>query len=348
MHRPGSELRASVRDATIAALLVLAAVLTQTTRLDVRYARTELARPGAVEASYVPPPAILRVLSLGHEQLVADMLFIRTFSYFIDHLFGDRTYDWLRTYIDTLIALDPYNPAVYRWASQVVKYGQTITQEDIELSIHYSEMGAERFPNDWRFWLDIGFNYMVEWRKGGAAERERMRDKALDYFAVASALPGSRLDASYLTALFAQRDDRKMALFHAYQRYYDASDREREELLGWIQRLEADESFEDLSRQERLWKEQLPFVELSFFAFIGPMVDQRLPASWDELDEALSAARKTAPDDGGSGGADGAGSPDGAGDSNGAGDDADDADDGTGGADTQDGAPEPAPEEAAP
>lgn len=304
MRRPGSELRASVRDATIAVLLVVSALLTQTTRLDVRYARTELARAGAVEASYVPPPEVLRVLSLGHEQLVADLLFIRTFSYFIDHLFGDRTYDWLRTYIDTLIALDPYNPAVYRWASQVVKYGQTITQEDIELSIHYSELGAERFPNDWRFWTDIGFNYMVEWRKGDEAERERMRRKALDYFAVASGLPGSQLDASYLTALFAQRDDTKMALFHAYQRYLDASDREREELLGWIRRLESEESYEDLARQERLWKEQLPFVDLQFFAFLGPMTDPRLPASWDELDEALAAAQRAAQDE--DGGAEGA------------------------------------------
>lgn len=278
-------------------VLLLSALFTQTTRVELRYERAALARPGAAEASYVPPAAVLRVLSLGREHFMADLMFIRGFSYFMDHLFGDRVYRWLVTYIDTIIELDPYNPAVYRWASQVVKYGQHITQDDILLSIHYAERGAERFPNDWRFWLDIGFNYLVEWQAETAEEREAMRTKALDYFAMASMLPGSRLDASYLTALYAQRDDNKMALFHAYQRYFDASDREREELLGWIQKLEAEESFLDIARQERLWKEQLPFVDLSFFTYLGPLASERLPASWDELDDALVALGRRAAED---------------------------------------------------
>lgn len=283
--------------AIIVAVLVVAALFTQTTRLDVRYERNELVPPGSAEAFYLPPVPVLRMLSLGHEHLMADMMFLRGFSYFMDHLFGNRVYDWLVTYVDTIIALDPYNPAIYRWASQAVKYGQQITQEDVLLSIHYAELGAEQFPNDWRFWLDIGFNYLVEWRSGDPDERERMRTKALDYFAVASMLPGSQLDATYLTALYAQRNDNKLALFHAYQRYFDASDREREQILAWIRKLEVTESYEDIARQERLWKEQLPFVDLSFFTYLGPMDDGRLPASWDELDEAIGSLERRSSQD---------------------------------------------------
>lgn len=287
-----TESRRRIRWVVIASAFLLGALFTQVARLDVRRAKVHQAQLELVETSYVPPSGALRLVSIGHEQFVADLLFIRAFSYFMDHLFGDRTYEWLDTYIDTIIALDPYNPAVYRWATQVVKYGQLITNEDIERSIHYAELGAERFPNDWRFWLDIGFNYYFEWRSGDPEERRRMRDKALDYFAVASLLPGSQLDPNFVTALYMQKDDKKMALFHAYQRYFDASDKERAELIKTIRELETDEAVSEIVEEDKEWKETFPFVSRSFFSFLGPRKIPTVPRTWSEIDEAYRAIAK--------------------------------------------------------
>ena len=273
----------------IAAVFLLCAMFTQIARFEVRVARVHQAQLELAETLYVPPPEALRVVSLGHEQFVADLLFIRAFSYFMDHLFGDRTYDWLDIYIDTIIALDPYNPAVYRWATQVVKYGQLITNKDIERSIHYAELGAEQFPNDWRFWLDIGFNYFFEWRSGDPEETRRMRDKALDYFAVASLLPGSQLDPNFVTSLYLQKDDKKMALFHAYQRYFDASDKERTELIKTIREIETDEAVSQIVEEDKEWKETYPFVSRSFFSFLGSPKVHAVPRTWSEIDEAYRA-----------------------------------------------------------
>ena len=93
---------------------------------------------------------------------MADLVYMRAFAYFINHLFMDRRYAWLDTYVHTVMALDPTMPTLYRWASQNVKLGQYIGKKEVEKSNYYAELGLEVFPNDWRLYLDIGFNYFYE------------------------------------------------------------------------------------------------------------------------------------------------------------------------------------------
>ncbi len=174
--------------------MLLAIVGTRSARLDLRYQAAVSDRAETAETSYVPPPIVLKVMGLGHQGFVADILFLRANMYFINHLFGDRIFSWLDLYLDTILALDPDNSAVYEWASQAVKFGQLISNESLERSNEYARRGIERFPDHWRFYFDIGFNYTVEWKADDPEQQEAMRRKALPYFSVAAALPGSQLD----------------------------------------------------------------------------------------------------------------------------------------------------------
>jgi len=266
--------------------LILAALGTQYYKQEMRFAAMDRASLDLAETFYVPPVSVLKTLSLGHQGFVADLLYIKAFHYFVNHLFGDRRYQWLDTYVERIVALDPRVPTLYRWASQSAKMGQMITQEALEKSNEYAEMGLEHFPDNWTLYLDIGFNYFYELapKAESLVDEKRYMDLARDYFAIASALPGSSLDPNFVTELFMENNDTKMALFHAYSRYMDASDAEREELRNRIRLMENADIARTLEQQDALWKENLPFVTRPFFELIGSPGMRRVPVSWGDLD----------------------------------------------------------------
>ncbi|MEZ4269754.1 MAG: hypothetical protein R3F39_25635 [Myxococcota bacterium] len=259
---------------------LLATLLTRTSRIDLRFDAAQTARAEDAETSYLPPPIALEALSLGRPAFVADMVFIRANFYFIGHLFTDRIFKWLDLYVETILALDETNPRVYEWASQAVKYGQLISNETLERSNYYAEQGIERFPDTWRLYFDIGFNYYLEWKVDSPAERDQMRKKALPYFSIAASLPGSSLDPNFVTELYLQESDVEMALFHAYLRYWEANEREKVALRERIAAFESQAASERLESTEKRWRERFPFLPYSLFVLTGPEHDLRVPTSW--------------------------------------------------------------------
>jgi hypothetical protein len=267
--------------------LVVGGLGTQYFKQEMRFAAMERASLDLAETFYVPPVSVLKTLGLGHQSFVADLLYIKAFHYFVNHLFGDRRYQWLDAYVERIMSLDPKIPTLYRWASQSAKMGQLITQEALEKSNAYAEMGLEHFPDNWTLYLDIGFNYFYELAPNAEtqAEEKRYIDLAREYFAIASSLPGSALDPNFVTELFMESNDTQMALFHAYSRYMDASDTEREELRNRIRLMENADIARALEEQDALWKENLPFVTRPFFELVGSPKNRRVPRTWAELEE---------------------------------------------------------------
>ena len=284
--------------ATIAVTLALVfgGLGTQYFKQEMRFAAMDRASLDLAETFYVPPVPVLNTLGLGHQSFVADLLYIKAFHYFVNHLFGDRRYQWLDLYVERVVALDPKVPTLYRWASQSAKMGQMITIEALEKSNSYAEMGLEHFPDNWTLYLDIGFNYFYELapKAEDPADEKRYMDLAREYFAIASSLPGSSLDPNFVTELFMESNDTQMALFHAYSRYMDASDAEREELRNRIRSMEKADIARTLEAQDALWKEALPFVTRPFFEFIGAPSSRRIAQSWSEFDE-LDSSWQEAP-----------------------------------------------------
>ena len=249
-------------------VLVLGVVGTQYYRVDARF---EAFRSGALdspEVFYLPPHTALRFTSLGHESFLADALWVRFYAYFLRHLYADRIFGWFDAYVDAIRTLAPDNPRIYQWASQRVKYAQKITNEVIERSNHYARLGISRFPNDWRFYNDIGFNLFFEYRYADEEEKRRLQDEARGYFTMAASLPNSQLDPNFVTELYLRNNDTRMALFQAARRYHEASPTERRYLQRRIEQIDPNVA-RALSVEEERWRERYPYLPFGVFELMG-------------------------------------------------------------------------------
>lgn len=270
---------------TCLSLIVGAAVLTRVSGLDLRYEAAYSKAGKAVDSSYIPPHGVLKVMSLGHQEFGADMLFLQAHQYFTDKLGKDRIYHWFDNYADAILALDPDHRAAYIWAIQNVKFGQAITPEVLEKSNSYARRALERFPDDWRFYWEIGFNYFLEWPSRDPAVREEMRQRGMEYLTLAAALPDSQLDPNMLANFYLNRADVDRALFHAYLNYWDATPFQREQLRRRIGRYGSSGEAERLAALEESWKETYPFMPPTLFELVGTPPDLVVPADLADTSE---------------------------------------------------------------
>ena len=222
----------------------------------------------AADTLYLPPVIVLRALALGGEAAVADVLFVRAHSYILSHFFADRIFAWLDNYFEAITALDPDNPRVYLWAAQVSKYGQNVDDRSIARADAFLERGLARLPREARLHMELGFNLQFEYTGKDAADKDAARLKARDHFVTAAGLPGSDIDPNFVAELFRreQRDD--IAIAYALQKYYEATDEQREQLLRRVSSL-SDEMAAGIKAEETRWKTQMPFLSVSMFSLVG-------------------------------------------------------------------------------
>lgn len=220
----------------------------------------------AAETLYLPPPAVLRFLSLGHPAAVADLLFVRAHAYFLSHFFADRRFEWLDVYLNAITALDPDNPKVYLWAAQVLKQGQMINDPIVAHANRFLEAGLERFPNDWRLHMDLGFNLYFE-MAGTDAEKAANRLRGRDHFATAAGLPGAPIDPNFVAELFERKNQGGLAINYALQKYYEANPDQRAQLLRRIGAL-SEVMAKGLKDEEARWRANWAFLPVSLFALV--------------------------------------------------------------------------------
>ena len=81
------------------------------------------------ETTYLPPGPVLRILALGQQSFLADLVYVRAAHYFVEHLVTDSQLPWLDRYLNAIWALDANCKSSYRWGSEVVKFGQRIDRD---------------------------------------------------------------------------------------------------------------------------------------------------------------------------------------------------------------------------
>jgi len=221
----------------------------------------------AAETLYLPPPIVLRFLSLGNPAAVADLLFVRAHAYFLSHFFTDRRFEWLHVYVDSITALDPDNPRFYLWAAQVLKMGQNIDDPVVLQANDFLEQGLRHFPNDWRLHMEIGFNLNFELKGGTDAELAANRLKARDHFAIAAGLPGASIDPNFVAGLFDRNDQGGLATRYALQKYYEATPEQRIQLMRRVGAL-SEVLAKGLKDEEARWRTNWAFVPVSLFSLV--------------------------------------------------------------------------------
>ena len=249
--------------------ILLGALAGQDNRVKLKYRRAEMKITMApAEVEFVPPNDTLDYLALGMPHFLADQLFIRANMYFLRHLFTDRVYGWFDRYIEAICHLDPLNPSVYLFASRMVKFGQIIDNQTILKSNEYASKGIERFPDEWRFYMEIGFNLYFEYKPVDDVDSEQKRSEATRFFSTAATLPGSQIDPNFIAELYLRANSVESALALAYELYFDASETERESLRGRVALIEK-EAAEELGKIEKRWKDNFSYVPPRLAPLLG-------------------------------------------------------------------------------
>jgi tetratricopeptide (TPR) repeat protein len=148
--------------------------------------------PQAIESGpvYLPRPEYLRWMSLGYDNVLADVLWFRTISYFGKHYRSDRTYPWLAYMCDLVTDLDPRAAHVYRFAGMVLPWEAGQAKDGLRLLIKATKV----FPNSWLYPYWTGFIYYFF---------ENDYKTAAEWMSRAAQLPGANPIAARLAALFA-------------------------------------------------------------------------------------------------------------------------------------------------
>src|SRR5664279_3569629 len=148
------------------ALLVSAGLLAISVVAHLFLAHTTRLRdtwPPEADTFYLPPASALRIASLGHTELLADLIHARANVYFGTQLHARVPTKWLAQYLDAAIDLDPKFERLYlAGAAMLIYNGQRISPDMVLAAIHVLDRGHKAFPFDWEFPFQMGFNLLFE------------------------------------------------------------------------------------------------------------------------------------------------------------------------------------------
>jgi len=132
---------------------------------------------GEEQRIHLPQAGWLEAVSLGYRNLWAEILWIRTLSWFGGHV-RDADYDYLGELLQAIVRLNPRAEQAYYMAGAVLPWNTGSTR----LSRPLLEQAMQHFPDDWRWPYYRGFN--AYWFDHDNNEAGRL-------LARAASLPGS-------------------------------------------------------------------------------------------------------------------------------------------------------------
>jgi hypothetical protein len=173
--------------ALVTALCALAAIAGVTgARLD----RAMHAITRTREPVYLPRAEYLQPMSLGWRNVLADIIWFRTISYFGEHYRGDRIYPWLAQMCELVTDLDPRAEHVYRFAGAILPW----EADQVDAGMRLLEKGVQQFPDSWTLRYYLGFEYYF-FKNDNA--------RALEHLRRAMQLPGVHPSIGRLVAVLA-------------------------------------------------------------------------------------------------------------------------------------------------
>src|SRR4051812_21483007 len=232
--------------------------------------------PPGEDVLYLPQPSALHALALGHDELAADLVFIRGLVYFGSQLEQKGDYRWLENYLDTITELDPRWKTPFRWAGVATMYnGKPITNQAVLLSNHFLERGVKQFPEDWELPFMLGCNYLFELHTDDPKQRDEWRRIGGEWVRHAAIVGGAPSWVPLLAAtIMRQEGQEEAAVRHLEEVYVSTQDeRTRDQVRNQLLALHAKI---DLAREQRertafdqAWKKTLPYVPPDLFVAIG-------------------------------------------------------------------------------
>jgi hypothetical protein len=228
---------------------------------------------------YLPRPAALRLLGLGHHEMMSDLVAARANVYFGAQLASHGTQGSLARALDTAIALDPRFHRLYlRAAAMLVYTGQSFTVEALLAANRVLARGAREFPEDWELPFQLGFNLLFELPKLTGEDDARVpdwRQQGVDALRQAAGLDGAPPWLANLAArMLTRQGGEELAIRHLEQTFALTSNEEtRQEIgrrLGELRgRHLAAELEADAAQLRREHAERFPYAPEAFAIIAG-------------------------------------------------------------------------------
>jgi hypothetical protein len=257
--------------ATVAILLILAARFPGS--------RAAALRPKDVEAHVtIPTVTAARVLSLGHNELFADLTWIRTLIYYGDGLVQSHGMPDVEKLVLLINRLDPWFHRVYLWGAHATTFRTKAgaTQDEYRASIDILRRAVEIFPGDWELaWL-LGVRLFFDLKPSTKAEETPQREEGAMYIERAMRLPGAPTDLPLLAASLRTRlGQKERALRELREMILTTEDEKARAVLEQRYALLADETASNeltaaVRKLETEWKANLPYVSPELYLLVGP------------------------------------------------------------------------------
>ena len=199
------------------ALALLAGLVYGTQR---QLERTGALQPTAQTFRYLPKGDYLRLGSLGYNQLIADLLWLKAVQVMGDRGAEQRDAEWLYQAFDAITTLDPKFDYVYQLGGVFLG----VLSGRADLAVQLLAKGTRENPDLWRLQFYLGFNefyYLGHFKEAAEA------------MAQAAALPGRPDYVQMLAArLYAEAQEPGLALEFLGRMYEESKDEQvRAQLL---------------------------------------------------------------------------------------------------------------------
>ena len=116
--------------------------------------------PRVEDFKYLPSGKFLKGAALAYDELLADILWIKSLIYFGGHYMTDQRYDWLYHILEIATTLDPCFEDPYEFGGIVLSH----VIADVEKSTALLKKGIKNVPKDhpryWYLYFFTAFNYM--------------------------------------------------------------------------------------------------------------------------------------------------------------------------------------------
>jgi hypothetical protein len=233
-----------------------------------------------------PPPAQLRIGTLGYNAAAVDMLWVKLRVEYGMHFAEKRQFPDVTHYMDAILALEPDFFPLFKYADTMLCYHSgDATPDDARTARAYLERGIEARPDDHEVWLHYGqfLAFMSPTFLTAPAEIDAWRLRGAEALQRAVEL-GDDPDRSIAAATLLDQQNRRPVAIHALEQAYALADDEttRESIALKLSRLQAEDVGERMKRDfdfvDARWRSQWPFVKRGTALLFGPAPDPFLCA----------------------------------------------------------------------
>jgi tetratricopeptide (TPR) repeat protein len=139
--------------------------------------RLDEATPGDAELLYLPNGKLLKTMSLGHANLVADLFYLWAIQYYSDYEREERHRYVRHVFTDVITELDPHYVDAY-WLGALILIVET---GQVDAGIDLLDKGVGRNPDKW----------ILPYLAGWECYHAKRYEQAKGYFERASRVPGA-------------------------------------------------------------------------------------------------------------------------------------------------------------